>query len=238
MPGIFNTFALLVAAIAIIVSYVSVDRKAFGTATALFVASMVLISIVFKDAVDDHLNITNAVVIGLSYIICGLMVAFAFWISYISHAKTRFDYHFQNQLKLSEAAHKHVAIDESFRDDFIKSHAQYCSLYSRVNLHDIFSDNDYDLSIYLDSASTYYGNERLDQETVTSLKKQYDDAVNKVIPPRFAVCKPFVFGAAAVWPVTAAWLILNRILKNAMMRIISAFSEVFNSISRKIFGNF
>ena len=242
MSEIFNVVSLLVCTITLIAAYVYVGRKSFGTAFALFTAAAALATIRYHQDVKELLSITNvvgaAVVFGIIYLICGLMIACAFWISYVTKAKATFDRHFNNQLKSSIVTHCYIAMDESKREEYVKSYARYCTLNNRDYLRDIFDDPDRDLSIYLDMVSTYYSNERLDDETLASLKKQYDDAFGKVIPPRFSVCKPFIFGAAAVWPVTAAWLLMNNVLKKAGKWVISSFSGVFNKISNQIFGSF
>lgn len=48
---------------------------------------------------------------------------------------------------------------------------------------------------------------------IQPLQAELDNAVAKILPPRFATCKKYIIGAGSSWPITLIWLLISRVCR-------------------------
>ena len=226
----FFMFLPLIALGCLIPAFYYNDSRAYGASTVWFVIFAGLMSwanwdLISGIAKDYGIVFTVGVVAG-TYIIAGVTTAFIYWFFFIFKARERFDYYMTkfDKFPLDESeglANKAKWVNTS------DSAKKYLIINNDAKLRHIF-DNDSDITKNIKVA-------RLSGNLTDA---EYDTEVAKVLPPRFAVCKPNIIGAAIVWPVTLLWLLVSRVVKQLIERIISSFGGLFNAISSMAFGKF
>lgn len=161
-----------------------------------------------------------------SFVIGGVTTAFVYWFFFIFKARERFDRYMLEFTSFPNDEAEGLAKAKSWinKSDSAK---RYLIIYNDSKLCNIF---DGDASITRNISVKRLAGDLTDAE--------YDAEVAKVLPPRFAVCKPNIIGAAMVWPITLIWLLMSRVIKQLIERIISSFGGMFNKISSMAFGKF
>jgi hypothetical protein len=175
--------------------------------------------------------VNSIVLLIIVYGIMGLFTAFLFWISFNLRAKEKYQEIFDSISK------KYSKLSDPLKTACIKKEI----ISDADDLRKIFDDREGILR-YESSFGNMYNHQeyimQLSEEEQEKTLENYTLDVDKVFPPRFKTCKPYILGAAYCWPVTLIWLLFSRVVKQFINVIVSMFGGVFNKVAKLSFGRF
>lgn len=188
-----------------------------------------------KSMIEQRGYIGAAAWILLCYIAGGILTAVAYWISLVIEVKddyieriksvkdsltrsTAFTSHpHSNAPDCLKAAglQKAPELGEAYAKWFTINDATRGTALSHIDIDDIDTEQD-------------------EVKTLAALEK----AIDKALPPKFAVYRSWIIHSAIIWPATLVWLLLMRFIKQFISRFLDMFGGALNSIGKLAFGKF
>ena len=182
------------------------DSKSFGSSTTCMLISVTLAAWYFWSDIStmivEHGKVASVFFLVAFYIAAAVATSFVYWVFFNWKAKERFD----NLLEITDI--KSWASDES--DSYKLSLRKYLVISDSSNRRSIFDDHGHLLNLDITELCV---TKREKSDFIQPLQAELDNAVAKILPPRFATCKKYIIGAGSSWPITLIWLLISRVCR-------------------------
>lgn len=233
-------FSWVIVLVAMVFAMSAFDSKSYKFSAFIELAILGFVGWVINVQVEGGLmslfNLDTALKIGAGYVAAGVAVAFVQYIVYCWRVKENYS-NLVDDMPPSVLATAKAKLKAIYDAESLPDPDDVTVMWAAK--HSVVNDNIIDL--LEDEADGRWGTrdylrEQLKINSEIPVIADFEAALKKVLPPKFKMVKGMLLWSGIMWPVTLAWLLLFRFVRQIIERIMSWSRVVFDFFGSLAFG--